>query len=566
LAQFAVLITFRDLCHREPKESDVREILSKYCRREVIAFLAKMNCLLKTWQNEPSFETDALLSQLLLKRFQRDIQTMRLLNSKRYVFSRLGLLYLIKQACLACPESGSPLNSENAHADIGLCCLMVNDLVLPFVPSPSDGTLEKLTNLLPFTDYVSRDQYPMEIARTHMMFEEIAQLPILREKGDFLDINSLFTKQFGLTIRDFCELIFACSTRFLNVTIEDVVSSPEALLMRGSYFDKTQLSAETVRRFLANISITAEELAARIRESQNRPGDDLTLFQQFPFLEILPAVYLCLDPGFLVDKAGRAAFWTLFHAMPDRSMRLRLATFWGAVFEEYVNDILAKSYRANGRMIPSPRFSNGDQAFDACFLEDTNLVVLEHKSSTLRADAKYGGDVGRLRKDLLMKFVQGDEDGAKGIEQLSRSLRRFLEGEAMEGITPAQVHKIYPALICLDSSTTVPYMGRYFNEEFQTRFSRRKARKIVTPVFTLGISDVENILGFLDSMRISDILESYYRADSRMFWPLSSSDIPLLRSAQPGTANWLRERFSHFARTMEKRFFGTSENPDGSTQ
>ena len=49
------------------------------------------------------------------------------------------------------------VNTDEAVADIGLAALMANDLMLPFVPSNQDGTLEKLTNLFPFADYMSTD-------------------------------------------------------------------------------------------------------------------------------------------------------------------------------------------------------------------------------------------------------------------------------------------------------------------------------------------------------------------------------------------------------------------------
>jgi hypothetical protein len=52
-------------------------------------------------------------------------------------------------------------------------------------------------------------------------------------------------------------------------------------------------------------------------------------------------------------------------------------------------------------------------------LEGGSLVAFEHKSSTIRADAKYGGDVEKLKEQLHLKFVEGDEEGAKGIAQLN---------------------------------------------------------------------------------------------------------------------------------------------------
>src|SRR5207244_4183510 len=150
-------------------------------------------------------------------------------------------------------------------------------------------------------------------------------------------------------------------------------------------------------------------LAEKVRKSSSsRPGDDLTIFQAFPLIEIADGLYTCLDPGFLIEKAGRGLFWILFTALHDHQ-RNKLATFWGAVFEVYVNNILQQCYKAEGTFIPEPKFPNGDQAFDACLVERGSLVVFEHKSSTIRADSKYGGNVEKLKEELHLKFIDGDE-------------------------------------------------------------------------------------------------------------------------------------------------------------
>jgi hypothetical protein len=99
---------------------------------------------------------------------------------------------------------------------------------------------------------------------------------------------------------------------------------------------------------------------------RTRPADDLTVLQKFPLMRIGPGVYVCLDPGFLLDKAGRGAVWSLISQVADRRLQGRILSFWGTLFEQYVNFVLSRSYSAGGELVPEPRFVNGDQAFDAC--------------------------------------------------------------------------------------------------------------------------------------------------------------------------------------------------------
>jgi hypothetical protein len=181
LGQFAVLITHTDVVNTKPTLSDLHAILAKYQRREAIFLLAKLNCLLGTWQNTPAFDIDARLSILLLPHYQPRIVELRRSTIPRLVFSRMTLLYLVKQVCLVCGETGLLLDTAEAQSDIGLACLMVNDLLLPYVPTNQNSTLGRLASLLPFSDYISKDQYEFETARSQEMFDQLSQSPTLRQ-------------------------------------------------------------------------------------------------------------------------------------------------------------------------------------------------------------------------------------------------------------------------------------------------------------------------------------------------------------------------------------------------
>jgi hypothetical protein len=550
MARVAILVTYRDISGRAPEIDQLIAILAKYQLSEVQFLLAKVNCLLGTWQNEPNYDVDTKLTRMFLPAYSYQIEKMRK-AANRIVFSRVNLLYLMKLACTACPEVGDNPHTVKGNAQIGIACLMANDLLLPFVPSPSDGTVEKLANVLPFSDYVSHDHYAIEIARSQKMFDDISQLPSLKIRSDFVDVQSLFSSSIGVSHSRFSQLVFGCSTKFLGIKIEDL-QAPNAMVVRPSFFQKSTIPVETASQFFGKLAVSLKVLAEKIRSSE-RPANDFTLLQAFPFLELASGIYTCLDPGFLIEKAGRGLFWTLFSEVSVENKN-KLASFWGAIFETYVNSILQENYKAKGTFIAEPRFPNGDQAFDACVLEGSSLIVFEHKSSTLRADCKYSGDVGRLKAELSLKFIDGDDDGAKGLAQLRKSILRFLKGETITDIDLSKVRMIYPVLVCLDSSVTVPYMGTYFNEQFRIGFPRQDFTQIITPVFTLAVSDIENLLPYLHDFRLCDIFDSFYKENRRMLTSLSSSLVPILKDVVPGP-NAVKQEFSTFARRMEQELF-----------
>ena len=564
MAKFAVLITYREIFNKEPSLAELQAILEKYQRREVIFLFAKLNCLLGTWQNTPQFDLDARFSDYLLSDFRENLGRMRRRDNSRVVFSRLGILYLIKQACLTCPEDGEPPNTRSAHSDLGVFFLIANDLLLPFVPSPSDDILKRMANILPFSDYVSHDHYPMEVGRTQLIFNEVTSLPSVVARTDFIDLSALFQEHFELDQKTFCELVFGCTSKFLKPKLEDLESDPEMAILRKTYFSKSQIAVDTIARFFSKVTITESAFVEKVRESKSRPGDDLTLFQAFPLIEIAQDIYACLDPGFLMDKAGRGLYWSLFGKVQD-DRRGNLAAFWGTVFEACVNYILQKSYSAGGTFIPEPRFANGDAAFDACIIEGRNLLVMEHKSSIIRADAKYSGDVTKLKKELDLKFIEGDAEGSKGLTQLSTHLARFLSGDKLGGINAEEVDRVYPVMVCLEGTMVAPYLGKYFNDRFTEIYPRKKFRQVITPVFTLEMADVENLLGYLQAFRLSDIFESYYSNNKNMLTSLSSSEVPLLKNAKV-QRNIVSESFEKFSEVMAADLFGeTMAEPEKET-
>lgn len=551
--RFAVLLTYREVFRQEPSHEDLGRILSKYKRAELLFLFAKVNCLLTTWQNKPNYDIDAKLVRLFLPHLSSAIREMQRLEPPRVVFSRSSLLFLMKQACQLSPDEGRAANTAEAHGDVGRAILLANDLLLPCVPKSEGDKLKKAANLLPFSDYISTDHCAIEIGRSGIMFDEIAVTQKIKQRKDFLDLGGLFQRSFDISHTEFAQMVFCCAAKFLMIK-EENLASREALVIRPTFFQKSIASDEVVSAFFRHVAISESQLAERVRESAERPPDDFTLLQSFPLVEIAPKVYTCLDPGFFMDKAGRSMYWALFSALSQNEKK-RLPGFWGAVFEDYVNSILSGSYGANGVFIPEPKFPNGDPAFDACLLEGSRLVVFEHKSSFLRADCKYGGDSEKLLDELELKFIEGEADGAKGLAQLKNGLLRFLKGEPINGIRAEAVNTIYPALVCLDTSMAVPFIGSFLADKFHEMLPRKSTKKRVTPVFTLNVADVENLLGYLRTLRLTDILDSFYERDKKLLTSMSFTSVPLLKGIEPGL-NPVRQKFLTYTRALAENLFG----------
>ena len=90
-------------------------------------------------------------------------------DPRRVIVTRVAILYVAKQALLACKKAGCEVTTQRDVEQIMTCCLMANDLLLGRMPAPDETTIDKAASLLPFSGYVSlqceehvvrRDQAP----------------------------------------------------------------------------------------------------------------------------------------------------------------------------------------------------------------------------------------------------------------------------------------------------------------------------------------------------------------------------------------------------------------------
>ena len=79
------------------------------------------------------------------------------------------------------------------------CYLLANDLVLGYVPSPSDGMEQLLAGLMPFYDLIPQEAFPEELIRNTILFDSI--LPQMRSDTRFVDFPFAFEQRVGMPYR-----------------------------------------------------------------------------------------------------------------------------------------------------------------------------------------------------------------------------------------------------------------------------------------------------------------------------------------------------------------------------
>lgn len=539
----SILITWSATTGTKPSLTMLRERLSSYTISQVLVALSQVAGLLKTWQNDPDHTADRTLTGELLPSYIHAIK--RFPTDKHIVFGRISLLYVAKQACIACQENGGVLGQlpPDELESIFSCCLMANDLIAERHATRVDTTIEKAVSLLPLANYIPHNTYPRDLARNLLVFEEIA--PQLRGTEGYRDLTTDFTNATGVPPREFCELAFTASIKFLTE-----LKSGDSFLLRQHYLQHGSIPPEHIAAFFKQSSATPSNLQAFAR-GQEDLGADFLAFQRYPLVQVSEEAYVCPDPGFLLDKCGRSLYWTLHDAQPE-NQRHQILTYWSALIERYVHWLFDQTYQGRGTVIPSPLFPNGNEAFDAIVMEGSRLIVIEVKASILTVQAKYGFSPQTLSNELCRKAITGEAGERKGVAQLHENLRRFLDGEDIEGIDRDSVKTIYPVLVFLDHSFTSPYLPQFYNEHFNRDTLLRAPKRVITPVCALTIDDLENALPYTHEHNLADILDSCWHHNKNRAPEHRQFQVPILGGKQPGK-DVVRERLNTFGQDFQNR-------------
>lgn len=527
MPKLGVLLTYSEVYGEKRTLDDLHRILAPFSFESVLVTLGKINVVMRTWLNEPDVEADRAVCRLLFgDDLERVEETRRQFEDPAVAFTRLTVLLVCKQAGKACALEGRRVDDGEGYLAIGQCCLIANDLLDSLRFQPNSPIRDKAVSLILYSNYMAREKYVHDIARTQIILTETIKSARARGNANYTDLAKLFEETTGISVSDFVALVFGLTSRYLELTLDHLFRNPGAYFIPATFFSKTAIRAEVVNRFLVLISTEPKELQELLRRNAQRPLADMVVLQGNPCVQSGHGLF-CLDPISLIEKASSGIYWILNGTHFAKGNRL--FEFWGLLFEEYVNRLLLDAYHVPGaQVIPNPVFADGTEVCDAAIMEGRDLLLLEHKASILTAEAKYAGDANVFEEDVKKKLVfDGEHD--KGVLQLANSIKRILSGELIEqlgGYTPA---RIFPVLVVQDAVFASPYINQYLNTFFPGYALRKIGRVTVTPVFVLTIADLEDLSGYLGEVRLSSVLQEHYAINKNLVHAFGTLPHPLLQ-------------------------------------
>ncbi len=211
--------------------------------------------------------------------------------------------------------------------------------------------------------------------------------------------------------------------------------------------------------------------------------------------------------------------WRVRNALPDKK-RLAYFSFWGDVFEEYVQWLFEqyadKDLNAFHR---SPQLG-GLPLCDAVVLCGTTAVLMEAKLATCAANVRYSGDHVKMRKFLDGHLVAGT-DRKVGVQQLVTAIGKIATAKKDELPDCLKgVKKLIPLIITRDDIGSSWMTNGYLNARFQEQRQQKAWKQyILPPLVSMSVGTLERGLPSLRKMSVSDVLQQRIRSDEQMSRP-----------------------------------------------
>lgn len=311
VGQIGILVGASDV-GIESTNSALRQILESYHPLACIEFFSILNCVCSHRAHESS--DDRKLVAKLLPHFETRIASQLATNHRYAVFHRTSLLWLIKNCPRFCSLSGKKQLQTVDHAMLSSSVLIANDLRAS--GQIVDGnTIDRISALLPFSQNLRPSTGPNQIARSKLLLTRIACREALRKRKDYICLEEEFDLHAGVRVADFLSIIFGAWIRFHYLKVENLPFDRKDYGLTTDHFQKTSVSDEHVLKALRRISKSAETFIEECTNANAADHHDFGLIQRSPLLE-LEDHFLCLDPEFLIDKAGVAIYWTMRESFP----------------------------------------------------------------------------------------------------------------------------------------------------------------------------------------------------------------------------------------------------------
>lgn len=489
--------TYRDVFGASGGYERLLAILQSLRKQECLVLLAKINTVLanETWYRP---EVQNYLKTI----FFRPDTLKKVIDAERrlaapVLFSELQILNLAKLAILCCSdERGTTIDTPEDRERLGICCLLMNELIAPDAGTISSLSREQQRDYLIQESirnlaFQAEERFDYALPRYYELMFDIPNS--LRGDPQHVDIPRVFHEVTNLELIEFFSLGFAVLARWLGMKIETIAANPDFFLNEETWFRDVNMPPDTSRRIFGLIRLTAQVYRDELnREVQQLRADEkwqysyLTV-EKYPLLQ-LGEIDICLSLRFLMKKITENVFWLINDGLRDRADSNRFREFFGKAFEEYVRRLLRRSF---GDRCAEIRYGTSRmEAGDAIVVYPNDLILFEAKSARLLLQTVRSGELEAYKRNLRDVLIR-----ASG--QLDRVIKDFKSGAfEVPGLKRSESNRFHPIIVTVHSFPQEPLTWGFFQEILEQEGLFRD--KAIARPHLVDIEELDMVEGVLE--------------------------------------------------------------------
>jgi hypothetical protein len=505
---------------------EFRSVLREYPRSAILISCARLSVIFKFGPEAntvASQETNEYWVPLLMRPDLVE-RAMKEVKNGRPIFFQGQLRFLAAEAMRLDP---APAENGTQVPDWALGALLLGAGELLYkkhvgdLPDELDVMANLVADFLPIFEIDSITDPFLLFLRFYIYLTII--IPRLPPHLRVFDVAAEFEKVFGFSLKLYSQFVYAFTVHAMNERTQIKIGDVPGAGMPISWFKRTILTDEQIGAMFDTVCCRLSDLPDK---KVVHGYADFEFLKDHPYLRVEDKVY-DIDYEYAVAKLESGALWRVAMSMP-KERKLSYFSFWGDVFEEYVNWIfeIYADKRKNAHY-PSPRYLNNKDnkaICDVLIMCGSTAVLIEAKAGTCAASVRYSGDYKLLREYMDKRFVEGT-DRPVGVSQLHTAIDNI-------GTMPKEnlpewlrgVKKIVPVIITKDDIGSSWMTNAYLNARFQEKLNRLKYKKLkITPLVSLNVASLERAVAAMQETSFSDIMEDRIQQDRKLSRPFEAA-------------------------------------------
>lgn len=521
--RIATVISLVELGYPQPTWDDARRLVEGLNRDAALIVLAQFNLFLSIASIQSQLHDDLnrrryaqeriianIISAERLEEIQRTLGAADLID-RILVHRSFAMAALRLVAASAQKVGGNKLETREDFNVLGELALIINSVT---EPDEHDLTAcEIAARIAPSREIENHPNVGLTLVRMQRILA--VHLPNRVSKGgDVADTarraEQVFTFQTdGFNFESFRDMTFATFLFYSGLSLEAVMRDQAITYLNTGHPDNV-IGRDTLEKFLGLQAVDFEEVGPLLAEdaSDERLLSDFTVFRQKPFWRFGEGRYLCVDPGFLMDKLAEGTYWWVMAGLgpeghaESRERRGQFSALWGYLFEDYTEELLAYAHSTTKNFLfHRPHYVKpNEEAFDGLLIAGNDMVAIQSKSAFLPIGARYSGRCEPFIEGLNRQF---GSDTRAAAEQLFRNLHLVfaLDSEQREiKDTPlTDIRKVYPLALVEEPMLGFWLAAKLLVEPFVKRVESTLWRLDleIRPLVFMTVDELEGLVEYI---------------------------------------------------------------------